>query len=250
MSTRVQLVATAALITVGLVACGTTATGGSGVAADATVDPTATPAPTPTPSHTPRPTPAPCPTTTDDDGSCQNVSAFANIFGAGRDTAPAPGGGGAGELPPEWPLPSGETRVVSFPLVTGEIYGRIGQAPSNGPGGETLLSTDVQSFEGISGIVHGEKAMFLVGVFLTDEEPADPAPVRLDFSENEDFDLLEPEIGQTFLIGDGIGRRYLVPQGATRLFLGFAEGMFYKGPPGWYENNSGHLVVSVEVATE
>lgn len=152
-------------------------------------------------------------------------------------------------MPPEWPLPNGTTRVVTFPTVTGEVYGRKGQAPSNGPEGEELLGTDVESFGGISGIVHGKRAMFLVGVFLTDATPADPAPERLDFTDNEDFDVLEPEIGQTFLIGDGIGRRYVVPPGATRLFLGFAEGVFYVGPPGMYSNNSGELQVKVDVST-
>ena len=92
--------------------------------------------------------------------------------------------------------------------------------------------------------------MFLVGVFLTDAPPVDPAPARLDFTDNEDFDLLEPEIRQTFLIGDGVGRRYLAPSGATRLFLGFAEGLFYVGPPGYYFNNSGELEVRVDIAVE
>jgi hypothetical protein len=38
-------------------------------------------------------------------------------------------------------------------------------------------------------------------------------------------------IGQTVLIGGGVGRRYLAPARATRLFEGFAKGMFYPGPP-------------------
>ena len=58
---------------------------------------------------------------------------------------------------------------------------------------------------------------------------------------------MKPEIGQTFLIGDGVGRRYLAPAAATRLFLGFAEGMFYVGEPGWYGNNSGALEVRIEI---
>lgn len=184
------------------------------------------------------------------DPSVVVVTAFANIFGAGQETPPQPGGGGAGQLPPVWPLPAGETRIVTVPMASGEVHGRYGQAPPNGPGGEEIIGSDIESLGGISGIVHDNKAMFLVGVFLTDDEPTDPAPERLDFTDNEDFDLLEPEIGQTFLIGDGIGRRYLAPSGATRLFLGFAEGMFYKGAPGWYGNNSGALEVRVEVAVE
>jgi hypothetical protein len=147
-------------------------------------------------------------------------------------------------------MPIGETRIVTFPEVSGQVYGRIGQAPPNGPNGEALLPTDVESFGGISGIVHGKRAMFLVGVFLTDHPPVDPAPARLDFTSSEDFDLLEPEIGQTFLIGHGVGHRYLVPPGATRLFLGFAEAMFYVGKPGYYGNNAGALDVKIDVAVE
>jgi hypothetical protein len=77
-----------------------------------------------------------------------------------------------------------------------------------------------------------------------------PPPLPTGITDNEDFNLLEPEIGQTFLIGDGVGRGYLAPQGATRLFLGVAEGMYYVGPPGFYFNNSGELQVKVDVAVE
>lgn len=213
--------------------------------------PPTSPTSEPTPSATPMPSATvvatPTPTL---DPSLDVVSAFANIFGAGHELPPSPGGGGAGEPPPVWPLPPGDTRIVTFPTVSGEICGRIHQAPCNGPAGEELLGTYVGSFGGISGVIHENRAMFLVGVFLTDAEPADPAPPRLDFTDNEDFDLLEPAIGQTFLIGDGAERRYLAPPGATRLFLGFAEGMFYAGPPGWYGNNAGELGVEVDIAVE
>lgn len=89
--------------------------------------------------------------------------------------------------------------------------------------------------------------MFLVGVFVSDDEPADPAPERLDFTGEETFEELAPEIGQTFLIGDGQGRRFLVPAGATRLFLGFADAFLYEGAPGWYGNNAGWLEATVAV---
>jgi len=92
--------------------------------------------------------------------------------------------------------------------------------------------------------------MFLVGVFLGDDPPSDPAPRRLNFTKRERFDLLAPQIGQTFLIGDGQGRTYRVPKGATRLFLGFADAYTYQGNPGWYDNNAGRLMVTVHVAKE
>ena len=91
--------------------------------------------------------------------------------------------------------------------------------------------------------------MFLAGVFLTDDPPSGPAPKRLDFTKRERFDSLSPRLAQTFLIGDGKGRAYDVPKGATRLFLGFADGYYYTGPPGWYGNNAGELSVTVDMAT-
>jgi hypothetical protein len=176
------------------------------------------------------------------------VSAQANIFGAGRDFAPGPGGGGV--VPPSWPLPEG-SRVVTFPAVEGEVSPRAGERENNGPGGDGKGETDITSFDGISGIVDRRNGMFLVGVFLTDDEPSDPAPKRLDFTKNEDFGKLAPQVGQTFFIGDGEGRMFAVPPKATRLFLGFADAFsfekgFYQGDPGYYSNNGGQLCVTVE----
>jgi hypothetical protein len=172
------------------------------------------------------------------------VRASANIFGAGSETAPSPGGGGAGIVPPSWELPAGAS-AVSVTSVTGCVNPVSGQAPWNGPGGSSTGPTDVQSFGGISGIVHRQNTMFLVGVFTTDRPPAEPAPERLDFTDAEDFAELEPAIGQTFFIGDGVARRFLIPTGATRLFLGFADAFAFVGPTGWYGNNSGELQVVV-----
>ncbi|MEO8289737.1 MAG: hypothetical protein ABI649_01920 [Gaiellaceae bacterium] len=184
-------------------------------------------------------------------GVSEDVPARANIFGAGREVPPDPDGGGAGLLPPVWRLPTGAARVVTFPLVTGRVLPIAGMSEYNGPGGDggESGSTDINSFEGISGIVDRENGMFLVGVFLTDAPPSKKAPPRLDFTGNEDFDLLAPEIGQTFFIGDGKGRRYQVPEEATRVFLGFADASAYSGDPGYYDNNFGKLSVTVAMAT-
>ena len=187
------------------------------------------------------------------DPSVVIVPALSNIFGAGQETAPDPGGGGAGIVPPELPLPSG-TRIVTFPSVTGEVS-PIEMVGYNGPGGDLTSDTDVESFGGISGIIHHSNGMFLVGVFLTDDLPADPAPARLDFTDGEQFGLLKPEIGQTFFIGDGVERRYRLPPGATRLFLGFVNAYtpgdplhLTHGEPGYYDNNAGELEVKVDLA--
>jgi HYR domain-containing protein len=179
-----------------------------------------------------------------DESAPRQVLATANIFGAGYSSAPSPGGGGGGTLPPGWRLPAGSNRMVTFPRVTGTVTG-IETAPTNGPEGNGKGPTDVESWQGISGIVDAHNAMFLVGVFLGDAEPSLPAPSRLDFSGTERFDSIAPAVGQTFFIGNGVGRRFVVPDGATRLFVGFADAFFWVGMPGYYGNNSGHLDVVV-----
>jgi len=158
-----------------------------------------------------------------------------------------PGGGGAGVLPPVWDLPRG-TATVAFACVVGSVNPIKVNDIWNGPSGNGGGPTDVESFDGIAGIVDRENAMFVTGVFLTAAEPRDPAPDRLDFTDKEHFDLLAPRVGQVFFIGDGVDHRYRVPKGATRLFVGFADAYFYAGRPGWYGNNAGQVELTVEAA--
>ena len=239
------------LVLLGLVACGQPNAGStnSAIAAAASEAASATAAPTRTPRPTASPTPPPaeCPALASAEGSaCQIVPATANIFGAGRDAPPAPGGGGGGTLPPAWPVSAGATtmRVVD---AAGLVVPISGMSGANDAGGDGIGRTAVTSWEGISGISHPDNGMFLVGVFLTDAVPSGEAPQGLSFnSTTEDFEELAPEIAQTFFVGDGAGRTFIVPSGATRLFLGFADAYLYEGEPGWYQNNLGQLAVTVE----
>jgi hypothetical protein len=185
------------------------------------------------------------------------VAGQANIFGAGSDFAPGPGGGGGGVMPASVQLPEGSS-VVTFPTVNGKVTARMGSLGYNGAGGDGKGETDIRSYGGISGIVDRRHGMFLVGVFLTDDPPSISAPRRLDFTKHERFRTLAPQVGQTFFIGDGKDRAFRVPQGATRLFLGFADAFSlgegsssqgnYQGHPGYYDNNGGLLCVSVNAA--
>jgi hypothetical protein len=182
-------------------------------------------------------------------GEPTTVPARANIFGAGHTEPPAPGGGGAGVLPPVWHLPEGSGRVVTVPAATGRVNPIVGTADENGAGGDGVGPTEVVSWHGISGIVHRRNGMFLVGVFLGDARPGARAPESLDFTKNERFTSLAPRVGQTFFIGDGRNRAFHVPPRATRLYLGFADGYRYLGPPGWYDNNTGKLRVEVRMTS-
>lgn len=179
----------------------------------------------------------------------KTVVARANIYNAGHPNPVAPGGGGAGNVPPMWPIPPGEQRVVTVSDAAGCVTPIVGTYPYNGPAGDLKGPTNINSFAGISGIVHRGNGMFLVGVFLTDEEPG-VAPKPLDFTDGEDFETIEPEIGQVFFVGDGEGKTFIPPPAATRLFLGFADGYLYTGDPGWYGNNAGQVQVTVTIASE
>jgi hypothetical protein len=180
-------------------------------------------------------------------GQPATVPAKANIFGAGLAQPPEPGGGGGGVLPPGWRLPNGENRVVTVPRAAGRVKPIDDDPAANGPAGDKVGATDVESHGGISGIAHRRNGMFLVGVFLTDDPPAEPAPPSLDFTKRERDRSIAPRIAQTFLIGDGRGRTFQAPAEATRLYVGFADGYFYQGPPGWYGNNLGELEVTVDM---
>jgi hypothetical protein len=185
------------------------------------------------------------------------VSAHANIFGSGHASLPpaSNGAAGAGEKPPSASVAGHGGDAVAFSRVTGEL-GCAG-ASTNGPDGGTCAGgvTNINSLQGISGIVDINRTMFLVGVFVGSKEPADPAPQRLDFSNAHlgmDFASLSPKLDQTFFIGDGenaIGARqqFVVPSGARRLYLGFADAFAFRGNPGTYQDNVGSVTARFSV---
>ncbi len=187
------------------------------------------------------------------------VPATANIFGAGHAAPPAAPGGGAGTLPPFVAVSPGG--VVTFSPVTGQVGCATGSATNGPDGGHACSSgTDISSVGGIAGIVDRQSAMFLVGVFLTAAEPRDPAPARLDFSTppgglGESFLALAPAVGEVFRIGDGLTgtgtgatQQFRAPAGATRLYLGFADGYAFHGRPGYYGDDSGTITAVVHAA--
>ena len=177
------------------------------------------------------------------------VSANANIFGAGHTAPPHLGSGGSGTLPPSCSFSPGPRKILSFIGVTGMCTLTAGLG-LHGPEGYPL-PTDVNSTGGISGIRH-DRDGFLVGVFLGPDEPAAPAPPRLDFrmaALESNSSAITPQIGQVFYIGNQstIGKQYPIPATATRLFLGFADAYEYTGDPGQYQDNEGSLTATFEI---
>ena len=182
-----------------------------------------------------------------------DVPGQSNIFGAGHASAPGPAGGGGGTLPP----------VFDFTGPTVLTLAVTGQVTYNGAnfygadGGQFLgASTDMSSIGGISGIIQSSRVMFLIGVFVNSLEPSDPAPPRLDFSDPT-FTTVSPLLNQTFFIGDGLTgtgtgsvQQFNAPTGATRLFLGFADGINFSGQPGTYGDNAGTIQATVTIVPE
>jgi hypothetical protein len=177
-------------------------------------------------------------------GTTVLVDGRANIFGSGHAAPPAPAGGGAGILPPFITLGVGDFFTFS---ATGTVtYNNGGNyfGAEGGPGGG---GAHYSSIGGISGIVHDARFMFLIGVFTNGTEPSGGGPPVLDFT-TDSFTSVSPLLNQTFFIGDGLTgagtgsvQRFNVPPGATRLFLGFADGTTL---PGLYGDNSGFLTVT------
>jgi hypothetical protein len=180
------------------------------------------------------------------------IDANSNIFGAGHSVAPAPGGGSGGTLPPVFSFTAGSGSFVTVTDVTGTIS--LTPGVSNGADGSAAHSTNISSVGGISGIIDTNRFAFLVGVFLGSSSPTNTAPPILTFSSPENFTSLSPQLGQTFFIGDGltatggITQEFIVPAGASRLFLGFADANGIQGAPGEYQDNSGSLQADVTIS--
>jgi Flp pilus assembly protein TadG len=98
---------------------------------------------------------------------------------------------------------------------------------------------------GIADVV-GAPINSLVGVFLGPDRPDDsPAPSRLDFTTDtqRNFNTLTPQLKQIFFIGDGLDsngnrQQFIVPPGATRLYL--ATWDFFE-----WNNNAGYRNIKV-----
>jgi len=181
------------------------------------------------------------------------VPATANLFGAGHPSLPSPAGGGSGTRPVLIHLAVGCDSVVIFSSVSGSA--KAGSAYGwNDPDGLGSAGTDISSYGGIAGILHS-RVMFLAGLFLDDSEPQDPAPARLDFRPTglgDQFNDLYPGLRQIFFIGDGLtqalnAQSFHVPNGATRLYLGFADAFSFHGSPGYYDDDFGSMAARVSL---
>jgi len=158
---------------------------------------------------------------------------------------------GGDSAPSQSPVPVTGIALVAGSTLTFTATGSVnfGPGPSGDPpDGGTVATTPANN--GISGASWPANA--LVGVFLDNSLPtATPAPADLNFSTpgSTSFATLSPALKQAFFIGDGrtgngtgTVQTFVVPAGATQLFLGTSDGF------GWF-NNSGSFAVTVTATT-
>jgi hypothetical protein len=132
------------------------------------------------------------------------------------------------------------TQVITFSAIGGFNFGGGVPSPTaDGDGGSGDMNPGQLGISGPQGIVFNG----LVGVFLDDSVPGGVAPAQL--NSGTTFTTLSPGLRQIFWIGDGLTgtgvgsvQQFFAPSGATRLFLGAADGF------GWY-NNSGVSEVTI-----
>jgi len=116
---------------------------------------------------------------------------------------------------------------ITFDNVSGNANYNY-QTPSGSADGDpnTIFSDIIEDENGISNI--NAPVDSLIGVFLNDSQPSTTAaPPDLDFSTDtaRNFTTLSPQLKQSFFIGDGRTdggnpQQFVVPAGATRLFIG------------------------------
>jgi hypothetical protein len=180
------------------------------------------------------------------------VDGRSDLFSAGLAEADKERGG---MLPAQFVLaPGGGT--VTFSKVAGRV-GCSGGGETAGPdgGGCAGGNTNLTAGGSVSGIVHKHKTQFLAGVFLGDTPSL--APKGLDFSKGtklgDAFATLAPKLGQSFFIGDGQAngkpQTFVIPQDATKLFIGYCDGYSFQGKPGYYDDNTGGLTVTAQQQT-
>jgi hypothetical protein len=131
-----------------------------------------------------------------------------------------------------------------------QLWGTSSYAPLVGPDGDNWYQTGSNpgEFPGISDSNLPGSA--LIAVFITDAEPSGPKPVGLDFSSpaSRDYLTISPQLGQVFFVGDGktsagVQQTIVAPPGATRMFLGFADGHC------WRDNTGGFTTTVNKMAT-
>jgi hypothetical protein len=175
------------------------------------------------------------------------IDSKSNIFLSGITTQPQ-AESDSGRLPVSVSIPAGKS-YAEFSGTSGNIS--CGQSFFDADGGSCGGgSTDLQNMGNVSGIINNNSTMFLAGVFLSNNPDAANIPQRMDASNANSSDTIKPLLQQTFYIGNGLtdkktAQHFVIPKGATKLYLGFADGMSFHGTPGAYSDNKDSVVTNI-----
>jgi N-acetylneuraminic acid mutarotase len=146
-------------------------------------------------------------------------------------------------------------KALAFPAAPGQamvfsVSGLVGccSVIDVGPDGYSESLSNIESLGSISGYTGIQ--MVLLGVF-TNGDPQGAAPGNYNYSLGFGQATFAPQLNQVFFIGDGLtgtgsGSRQLfrVPNSATELWLGFADGYGFIGSAAAYGDNPGSLSAS------
>jgi hypothetical protein len=127
----------------------------------------------------------------------------------------------------------------------------------DGVGGEHTQSS-VTSYNSIAGNI-APNSGYLSGIFESNAAPSGTTPAVLNFTSGHlttSFTSLSPQLDQTFFVGDGLTgdgtgsvQQFVVPAGATRLFLGICDGPGDDSAPGDYDDNTGTFTATFSVTS-
>lgn len=174
-----------------------------------------------------------------------------NIFLSGGNAYSTPPNGGAGLTPTAIALTAGTGRVLSLSAIGSSFFCNGGTfCLASTPDGPAFLNNTNLSGMGSIGGISAPSTGFLAALFLGPTLPASmPAQNVL-----TDLNALSysPGIGQVFFVGNGstaanVMQQFLVPDGATQLFFGIADGGSFFGVPGFYDDNNGSYTVEFAV---
>ena len=186
-------------------------------------------------------------------GNQFTVSGLANIYAAQRSELPD-FSGGAGELPPTYNFDAGPGKILTIVTSSGFADCCSSSSPLDPPDGSSG-GTSLEDFEDISGIFHPSRRMFVSGVFTNGRNTDNPAPEIIDYNGIDTETTVEffPLQSQIFYIGDGLTgngstQSFFVPQTATSVSFGVADGFNFNGRPSFYGDNTGawQLIIRLE----
>lgn len=171
------------------------------------------------------------------------VNTQTSVYLAGGNSYTFAPVGGGGLTPTAINLTAGTGRVLRVDASGTATFCPGATCGTAGPDGPSIASTNINASGRISGIT-APTSGFLAAVFLGPSLPAS-APAALDFNIlTTDFTSLSPLIGQVFFVGNGftagsVQQSFFVPDGATTLYFGIADGNAFQGDPGFYDDNVG-----------